>query len=293
MDQNSICTICGSASGTLFLRAKDYTATGETFAIYSCDNCASKYTAAPPAESVVGKYYNAPEYISHTDTKEGFVNRVYHIVRSITLKRKRSLVQSVTGKSTGSLLDVGCGTGAFAGQMFNAGWNVLGLEPDSNARNIAIEQHKIQALPSEELYKLNASYDAITMWHVLEHVYDLNGYFIELHRLLKADGALIIAVPNHTSGDARTYKEFWAAWDVPRHLYHFSPKTIEFLAERHNFKLIRKKGMWFDSVYVSMLSEKYKKGSMIKGILNGFISNLNAMFNVSKCSSVIYILKKK
>lgn len=290
---NGICTICGGTSVQPFLKAKDYTATGEVFEIYSCNTCNSKYTANAPMESECGKYYDAPEYISHTETKEGFVNKVYHLVRNITLRDKRNLVQSQTKRKTGALLDIGCGTGAFAGLMHASGWKVMGLEPSLSARLIALQQHRIEVLSSEELYNLKEGYDAITMWHVLEHVYDLNGYFKQMHRLLNDNGTLFIAVPNYTSGDARTYKAFWAAWDVPRHLYHFSPQSINFLAERHGFKVVKRKGMWFDSVYVSLLSEKYKKGSAVKGVFNGFLSNINAMFDVTKCSSVIYILKKQ
>ena len=138
------------------------------------------------------------------------------------------------------------------------------------------------------------SLDAITMWHVLEHVHDLHEYIQQLKFLLKPEGKIFIAVPNYTSYDAQHYKEFWAAYDVPRHLYHFSPKSMEILIESHQMKVIKMKPMWYDSVYVSMLSEQYKTGRShpANALISGFFSNLETLFDTRKCSSIIYIISK-
>jgi predicted SAM-dependent methyltransferase len=169
------------------------------------------------------------------------------------------------------------------------------LEPDDVARKKAIELYDIHPQEPAKLFELPAaSFNAITMWHVLEHVHELHAYIKQIEKLLAPGGKVLIAVPNYTSKDAATYKEYWAAYDVPRHLFHFSPQSMEQLLSTYNLKLITCKPMWFDSFYVSMLSEQYKngKGNIIKAILNGFMSNAAALGNTRKCSSVIYVISK-
>jgi 2-polyprenyl-3-methyl-5-hydroxy-6-metoxy-1,4-benzoquinol methylase len=206
---------------------------------------------------------------------------------------KEALVRKATKKSVGMLLDVGSGTGTFVHTMVKAGWNVSGLEPDADARAIGVKKYNCDIYPSEELFRLpEGTYDAITMWHVLEHVHDLQGYMAKLKTLLKGKGRLIIAVPNYTSGDAATYGEYWAAYDVPRHLYHFSPASMKGLVEKHGLRLLQYKPMWYDSFYVSLLSSKYKNGAtgLVSAFINGLRSNIGAWKDVKKCSSVIYII---
>jgi 2-polyprenyl-3-methyl-5-hydroxy-6-metoxy-1,4-benzoquinol methylase len=179
--------------------------------------------------------------------------------------------------------------------MKDADWNITGLEPDDVARTKAAELYNIQPQEPGKLFELPAaSFNAITMWHVLEHVHELHAYIKQITNLLTTNGKLFIAVPNYTSKDAAIYKEHWAAYDVPRHLYHFSPQSMEALLSQHGLKVIAFKPMWFDSFYVSMLSEQYKngKGNIIKAVFNGLISNLKAWGNVKKCSSVIYVISK-
>jgi len=291
------CPCCGSSSIQHQLIAKDYTVSNLDFSIWHCQNCSCRFTQDIPIQSEIGAFYQSENYVSHSDTQKGFINKVYHIVRNITLQSKRKIVQQYTGKKSGSLLDVGAGTGAFSTEMKNYNWQVTGLEPDETARKVAFEKFKLALQSPEQLFQLAAhSYDAITMWHVLEHVHDLHGYLEQFQKITKADGKLFIAVPNYTSKDAAHYQSFWAAYDVPRHLYHFSPKSIDVLAQQHGFVVEKHLPMWFDSVYVSMLSEQYKnggKGNVIAAILQGFVSNLFSLLNVKKCSSIIYILRKK
>ncbi len=199
------------------------------------------------------------------------------------------------GMRKGEILDIGCGTGAFLQSIKEAGWAITGLEPDATARNKAATLYSIHPQESGKLFELKpATYHAITMWHVLEHVHELHAYIKQIGTLLTPNGKLFIAVPNYTSADASMYKENWAAWDVPRHLYHFSPMSMEKLLSMHGLKLAKVKPMWFDSFYVSMLSEKYKngKGNILKAFFNGFVSNLKAWSDVKKCSSVIYVISK-
>jgi 2-polyprenyl-3-methyl-5-hydroxy-6-metoxy-1,4-benzoquinol methylase len=219
---------------------------------------------------------------------------VYHKVRSYALLTKKNLVTRLVGKKTGALLDIGAGTGAFVNIMQSGGWQVTGLEPDATAAKQAQLKYNIQLQPADTVYTLGShQFDAITMWHVLEHVHDLHGYFKRFGELLQPTGILVIAVPNYTSTDARIYGKNWAALDTPRHLYHFSPASMELLANKHGFKLLTKKAMWFDAFYVAMLTEQHNGGSFVKAILVGLWSNLTALLDVNKCSSVIYAFKKK
>jgi 2-polyprenyl-3-methyl-5-hydroxy-6-metoxy-1,4-benzoquinol methylase len=220
---------------------------------------------------------------------------LYHKVRKRTLIQKKNLIEKSTGKNKGNILDVGAGTGAFLNTMKNANWNDTGLEPDKTAREKALELYGINLQEAEKIYSLpSESFDVITLWHVLEHVHELHKYLEQLKNLLSTDGNLFIAVPNYTSGDEKIYREYWAAYDVPRHLYHFSPKAMEILLNAHGLKVEKMKPMWYDSVYVSMLSEKYKTGDShpVKAFINGMVSNLEALSDKSKCSSLIYIASK-
>lgn len=286
------CPACNNKNIQPVFSAKDYTVSDESFEIWECKECTLRFTQNIPEIGAIGKYYQSDNYISHSDTAKGFINTLYHKVRQRTLGQKRYLVSSVTEKKIGKILDVGCGTGAFLHTMKISGWNITGLEPDENARKKAIELYDVHSLPANDFYNLpDHSFDAITLWHVLEHVHDLHGYMKKLKNLLVPNGKLFIAVPNYTSYDAQFYKEFWAAYDVPRHLYHFSPQAMKSLWNEHGLKVQQMKPMWYDSVYVSMLSEKYKNGNAnaFKGFVTGTTSNIKAMSNKEKCSSIIYV----
>lgn len=287
-----LCPNCGNKNIFLVLSAKDYTVSGEQFEIWECRNCTQRFTQNIPGPQEIGRYYQSENYISHSDTSKGLINNLYHKVRKRTLLQKRKLIENTTGKKAGNILDVGCGTGAFLHTMKNAKWNITGLEPDETARAKAVELYGLHLEKTEEFYLLPAqTFDAITMWHVLEHVHELHEYMEQLKKLLKPGGKLFIAVPNYTSYDAGVYQEFWAAYDVPRHLYHFSPKSMQTLLHSHGMTVEKMKPMWYDSVYVSMLSEQYRSGKPhpVKALFCGIISNFKTLFNKEKCSSVIYV----
>jgi 2-polyprenyl-3-methyl-5-hydroxy-6-metoxy-1,4-benzoquinol methylase len=240
-------------------------------------------------------YYSSEDYISHSDSSKGIINRLYQKVRKTTLRNKRRMIEKETGLTKGTLLDVGSGTGSFLYEMRSHDWQVTGIEPDKGARAVAKKSYDLELIEEKSLFDLpSRNFDVITLWHVLEHVHDLHGYLQQLRSLLRDEGTMIIAVPNYTSGDASVYKEFWAAYDVPRHLYHFSPGSMKTLMDKHALEIKEHKPMWYDSFYISLLSSKYKKGKpgFISGFWNGLSSNLKAMVNVQKCSSLIYIIRK-
>lgn len=290
------CPGCGSAHIQQQLNVKDHTVSGEIFAVWQCHDCTLRFTQGIPGLTAIGAYYQSDNYISHTDTKEGIINRLYHAVRKKTLQSKLKLIKAVTGLQKGAIADIGAGTGAFLHTLQQAGWNIQGIEPDATARQRAGELYGLSLDGPDQLSALaTGHFDAVTMWHVLEHVHDLHGYIDTVKRIVKPGGKIIIAVPNYTSYDAKVYKEHWAAYDVPRHLYHFSPGAMEQLMEKHDLVLKDIRPMWYDSFYVSMLSEQYKTGrpGPVSAVFNGLISNISAIFNRRKCSSLIYIAAKK
>lgn len=289
------CPVCTSKNILPVLSAKDFTVSGEEFEIWECRRCTLRFTQSVPGPEEIVPYYKSENYISHSDNKKGLINKIYHAVRKRTLTQKLRLVEKITGTKKGTLLDIGSGTGDFLKTMKTSGWNVTGLEPDSDARQVAKKKNGIELQPAEHLFHLSAeSFDAVTMWHVLEHVHDLHGYANQIFKILKKNGIWFIAVPNYTSYDEEKYESFWAAYDVPRHLYHFSPSSMKELLTLHGFQLSFVKPMWYDSFYVSMLSEKYASGksNLIKAIAIGLISNTHALFDPERCSSVIYIATK-
>lgn len=289
------CPVCHSTRFTEILRVKDHTASKQDFMIVQCPECSLRFTQEVPDQNNIGAFYKSENYISHTDTAKGFINTMYHRVRRITLQSKATLIEKETGHSAGNLLDIGAGTGAFAYTMQQKGWQITGLEPDSDAKKVASDKYGLSFEDAAMLYHLpEEKFDAITLWHVLEHIHDLNAYLQTIHKMLKPGGKLFIAVPNYTSYDAAHYQANWAAYDVPRHLYHFSPKSMQVLMQKHQLTITRIKPMWFDSFYVSLLSEQYKTGfgQLIKAFITGLVSNIKAIFANDKCSSLIYVAEK-
>ncbi len=291
------CPVCNHNNSQLALESQDFSLTKQSFSILHCTNCTVRFTTPLPSQDEIGQYYKFNDYISHTDTKEGWMNRLYHFVRTRTLLQKTKWVQSLFTGHKGHLLDIGAGTGAFAHAMHQKAWKVTGLEPDATTRDKAFENYKLQLLSTDTIFDLpNNEYEVITMWHVLEHVHALKPYLHQCFKSLKQNGRLIIAVPNYTSYDASYYKKYWAAYDLPRHLYHFSPKSMTTLLNEIGFEIVSIRPMWYDSFYVSLLSEKYKQsgklGMLVAGFI-GLISNLFAIKDASKGSSIIYEFKKQ
>ena len=274
-----------------FITVKDFSVSGESFSLLLNEEYQILKTHPQPTLDKLGSYYEFEDYISHTDGKRTMFEKMYHFIKRKAIRDKVSLINSYQPLK-GRVLDIGAGTGDFLLEAKNQNWEILGIEPNDKAKTIAVGKGIKFA---EAIEKLESnSFDVITMWHVLEHVPDVEHQVAELKRLLKPSGTIIIAVPNFKSYDANHYKEFWAAYDVPRHLWHFSKTAIEKLFDKQNMNLEDIKPMWFDSFYVSLLSEKYKTGKMnfISGFFIGLISNVSGLFK-KEFSSHIYVLKNK
>lgn len=290
----SRCPVC-SSSLLPGLSLKDYSVTQQDFALAKCPQCLFQLTQDMPDQAAIAPFYRSVDYISHTNTSKGVINFLYQQVRKLTLVQKQKLIERVTGLKKGVLVDIGSGTGAFAHQMASQGWTVSGYEPDTDARKLAHQLYQINLQPSDQWLQIApASVEVITLWHVLEHVHDLQGYFQHFQKILQKGGYLIIAVPNYTAHDASAYGQYWAAYDVPRHLWHFSPASMEKLLSQNGFTLQAVKPMWFDSFYVSLLSSKYQSGRVkyLSALGHALYSNLLALRDTRKCSSVMYIARK-
>ncbi|OFX79189.1 MAG: hypothetical protein A2X12_01940 [Bacteroidetes bacterium GWE2_29_8] len=295
MEKLNKCPICNNSNFTIFLKCVDFTTTKEVFEITKCNDCGFKFTNPRPNSDEILKYYDSPEYISHTNSNQGIINWTYQQVKKFSIENKYKLIRSFVKRKDFTILDIGCGTADFLKYCQTQGAKCSGVEPNPKAREYCINTNNINTFKEEDIDTFkNESFDVITMWHVLEHVHTLNRRIEELNKLIKKDGIVIIALPNPESFDAIHYKQFWAGFDVPRHLYHFSSKNIIQLMEAANFNHIQTRPMVFDSFYVSLLSEKYinGKGNIIKAFCIGFFSYINSLFRANKSSSQIYIFRK-
>ncbi|MCQ2238004.1 MAG: class I SAM-dependent methyltransferase [Bacteroidaceae bacterium] len=290
------CPVCGSVQLKHFLTCTDCYATGENFHILKCSKCGFKMTQDVPVEAEIGRYYESPDYISHTNTRSGIMNRVYHWVRSYMLKKKAKLVEEACHMKKGRILDIGCGTGYFAHTMQQRDWDVEAIEKSADARAFAWQHFNLNVLDESHMNSFNdRSFNAITMWHVMEHIEDLPALWSLLKRQLQDQGRLIVAVPNCSSADAAVYNSMWAAYDVPRHLWHFTPDTMQQMASQNGFVLCERYPMPFDAFYVSMLSEKYLGNPVyfLKGLWTGAVCGLKSIVRSDRSSSIIYVFRKK
>lgn len=274
-----------------FLNCKDYTVSGKRFDILKDIDNELLITTPRPEKNELDSYYESQDYISHTDAKKTVVDRIYQQVRKYTIRKKLHLL-SALNTSGKKLLDIGAGTGDFLLACKKDGWKIHGVEPNAKARSIADLKLNEPIAATTSAFK-GSYFDVITLWHVLEHLPDLKETIRNLSGMLKPDGSIVVAVPNHKSYDANYYGEFWAAFDVPRHLWHFSRKSMKRLFEEEGMQIVKIRPMYFDSFYVSLLSEKYKTGrsNFIRAFFIGCLSNIKAMRS-DEYSSLIYIIKK-
>ena len=295
MVHHSSCPLCSSQNINPELRCTDHFVSGREFEIFICANCGFRFTQDYPEESEIGKYYESESYISHSDTSARFSDKLYRVARNFMLRRKRNLVSKVTGLKTGTILDIGSGTGYFASAMKDAGWISESVEINEKAREFARLNFGLATMQPDKIGSLEpCRYDCITLWHVLEHFHDPWTFISEIDRLLKPGASCIIALPNCNSYDAEHFGRFWAAWDVPRHLWHFSPGTFRSFSQKSGLQLMALNALPLDALYISQLSEKYSGSSaaFLKGMTLGSWFFLKSLFRKEKSSSLVYILKK-
>jgi SAM-dependent methyltransferase len=291
------CPVCGSPDLHDKLRVQDKSVSQETFTIQQCAACGFQFTNPRPDAASIGRYYESDAYVSHNSAAQGLVNRVYKVARYFTVRRKVALIAKLNGGRPGQLLDYGCGTGHFLAGAKRAGWQVTGLEPNARARHDAAARVGQPILEASALAGLApGSFDIISLWHVLEHVHALHDTLNELINKLKAGGKLLIAVPNAESLDAQHYRQNWAAYDVPRHLYHFAPDPMRRLLASHGLRLVQTLPLVLDAYYISMLSERHlapeRAGGPLAVLKAGYKSNQYAAQHGGHYSSVLYVAER-
>ena len=241
---------------------KDFSVSGEQFSLIKNKTYGYYETHPKPQPEDLDSYYKSQDYISHTNSKRSFFERVYHSIRFFTVRQKANLINSFKTASK-TLLDVGCGTGTFLSHANSQSWNVTGVEPNLEARSNCDPDIKSFVFTVEELKRFSkSSFDVITLWHVMEHIYNLEEQMDLICSLLKTEGKLVLALPNYKSFDSKYYKNYWAAFDVPRHLYHFNQNSIETFFIDKGLRLVKTKPMLFDAFYVSILSERLKENKL-------------------------------
>ncbi len=296
------CPLCGQTHLQKKFLAVDFLVSQKEFFVEECRSCGLLLTNPRPSDEELEKYYQSNDYISHSDKPIGVFQKLYFFAKNIMLKYKVSLVRqqykSLYKRKVENILDYGCGTGSFLAVALKISIKPFGFEPDkiaaSLAKNKGIEMFETNySLCSSSV---NQKFDAITLWHVLEHIPDFVKKTDMLKTLLNAHGILVVAVPEYKSYDARYYGKNWAAWDVPRHLFHFSKKSLDTLCEEQNLEIRFVKPLVFDSFYIALLSEKNLKSGVLgnlRGLFIGFLSNLFAFLGFFPYSSQIYTLKVK
>ena len=296
MQHHNTCPVCGSAQTEVLFSAPDWLVTKLDFKICRCRNCGFSFTQDHPEASESARYYDSAEYISHTDSRKTLLDKAYQAARNFMLGRKAALVAGLSGKKSGFIVDIGSGTGHFLGTMKSNGWQVAGIEISDNARIYSASKFSVDVYSPEEFSKIQpGSADCVSLWHVAEHLHDLDAYFNKISSILKTEAVLIVALPNSSSSDARHYSKYWAAWDVPRHLWHFNPGSFRLFAKQKGLSLVSVRRLPLDVFYISILSEKNKgsRFAAISGLIKGAFFFLCSLIRKENSSSLVYILKKE
>ncbi|MBN2633854.1 MAG: class I SAM-dependent methyltransferase [Bacteroidales bacterium] len=289
------CPLCNSEKIGSWIQTNDFFLSREPFTLFICSDCGLVFTQDHPDEGSSGRYYESNDYISHNEKAKGFISSVYRLARKFMLRSKRKMITRLTGLRRGDLLDIGSGTGHFLFEMQRKGWKVKGIEINESARAFSVNTHNLEVISPQNIVSLpDSSFDCITLWHVLEHFHYPKAFFSEIQRLLKSTGKCVIALPNCSSFDSDHYKKFWAALDVPRHIWHFSPASFNIFARNSGFQIKAIRRLPLDVFYISILSEKYRGSEfyLIKGIIKGSWFFFKSIWNIKKSSSLVYILNK-
>jgi len=286
----SLCPICNSKMKFNFT-TKDYLVSGESFDIVECESCFLRVTKPFPDKENIANYYSSDEYISHSENRSGIFDYIYGFVRSYQLNKKRKLIGKYFDNNSGKILDIGCGTGEFLQIMKKYNWDISGVDTSDKARKIVKSKLNIHVKDPKDWINSNEKFDVITCWHSLEHVHEPWLYLEKIKKILNPGGLLIVALPNYQSTDAKIYKEFWAAYDTPRHLYHFTIQSMNKMIHPQGFTIQSICRMNFDPFYVSILSANHKGKSLMNGLISGFSSWISSIITKDKCSSLIFIIK--
>lgn len=292
--ERPLCPLCNSSQTAFAFSCPDHLVTGEEFPLSRCRDCGFLYSFRLPSEADAQKYYDSPSYTPHATDRKSLMMRTIDAARLIRQPIKRRWVKKWSGKLAGSLLDIGTGTGEFAAFMQKSKWNVTCIEPNIDARNFCKDVQKLTVSDIDLIPTLpDHSFDVVTLWHVLEHVYDIHGTMQTVKRLLKNDGTAFIALPNYSSKEASWYGRMWTGYEMPRHPSHFSPDTFQKLAAMYDMQLVAIRPFFLDAFYLSILSEQHRRGWFISALWHGFWSACIGLLKPKYASSILYVLRPK
>ena len=233
--EDAHCPLCGESELTVILTAQGMdNLTRQAFGIAKCSRCDLLITNPRPAASSMERFYEGGFYETHEKAiKRYLVNPAMDVFQRIRLKNISRF------KKTGSLLDVGSGKGKFLDIAARSGWEAWGIEPSQRSRTFVQKKHGVKVFGGkfEDVDIPDRYFDVVTMWHTLEHFYNPLEILERIRGKLKDDGILVVRVPNCDSWDFRLGKEKWFQLDVPRHLYHFSPKSLSLLFNKAGFQV--------------------------------------------------------
>lgn len=290
------CPACQHTGFDPLLLARDHTVSQQDFTLADCHYCGLRATTPRPAPEQIGSYYISPDYISHSNSREGIFDKTYQLARMLALAGKRRTVTKYT-QGLCTLLDIGCGTGEFAAHMKRHGFVTTGVEPSATARIQANHHLGDQVYESIDALPTGQHYTAVTLWHVLEHLHDPRFALEQIHQRVNEGGHLFIAVPDRDSWDAKHYGDLWAAYDVPRHLFHFRRTDVYQLLNNAGFRIQETRKMWLDAPYVSILSERHKGRAALRATIQGGVlgmwSNLVSAATSRPTSSTLYVASKR
>ena len=290
------CPLCGASEQIPYANCTDFTVSKESFTLMRCQSCGVVYTLDPPSEEQMCRYDKLNLKLKLGDSPTGLTSRLYYHVRSRMLRKKARIVESQAYRTSGSLLNYGAKTGFFSHKMERRGWKVTSVEKYHEERLFSLEMfhHRMIDVPDMALLQAG-TFDVITMWHVFEHSHHPNELLDRFYELLRPGGILVMACPNIRSTDAMHYGPYWAAYDVPRHLWHFNPNSITGLAYRHGFTLMHHEKMPYDRFYISILSERHLRHRMafLRGMLQGLRSWRISITKRGRSSSLVYVFRKR
>ena len=287
--ENINCIICSSESTSPFLMINDRLANiKEDFQLVKCE-CGLVYLNPRPKFENIKKFYQSHEYDPHKNLKNNFRDKTYKIVQKLTLKWKHKIITSFI--TTGALLDIGGGRGAFAKFMKEKGWEVTLQENFGKIDKRINGLHHIKKL--EEL-DCSDKFDVITLWHSLEHIHDIHALFNKINKFLNPVGILLIAVPNINAPERKFYNKNWAPYDAPRHLYHFNLSSLTLLCSNYGYEIVQKFSLYQDTPYNILLSIKnYNLIQLIKAGIVFFYSFITTLIRGPNYASSTLILCRK
>ena len=240
----SACLVCGSAGFTPVFHASDrlYHTTTKQFSVVRCRECGLLRLDPQPPPDELGRYYPANYWFAPDQSAASRMEETY---RRLVLRDHVQFVAQALRSSTahGPLLDVGCGGGLFLGMMRARGFRVVGLDNSHDAAGIAWRRQQVPAIVADlERAPLRpATLAGLSMFHVMEHLYDPRAYLRIARELLAPDGRLVVQVPNAASWQARLLGQAWNGADVPRHLFDFRDRDLVKILEDAGFEVLRRK----------------------------------------------------